>query len=127
MNIFLSFGMCIVTVALAFYSTFFILKRKRKDLSLRLCTLLGAGAFFDISGTIFMIIGSRRIPFTFHGLLGYSALGGMIAETVLIWRNYRRNGGRVISNSLNRYTIIAYSWWVLAYIAGGIIAMVDLR
>jgi hypothetical protein len=127
MNIFLGLGMGVVTIALTFYSLFFFSKKRAKSLSIKICILLSLGALFDISGTILMIIGSRKIPITVHGILGYSALNGMLIETVLIWRYFLKQHYAELKKSLNRYTTIAYLWWVAAYIAGGIIAMIELR
>lgn len=70
-----------------------------------------------------MIIGSRRIPITVHGFIGYTALIVMLIDTILIWRFWRRNGDSHVPKSLNMYTRAAYSWWVIAYIAGAIFAM----
>jgi hypothetical protein len=84
---------------------------------------LTAGVLFDISSTILMIIGSRKIPITIHGFIGYSALIAMLIDTILVWRFWRKNGGTHVPRGLNIYTRLAYSWWVIAYIAGAIIAM----
>jgi len=70
-----------------------------------------------------MIIGSRKIPITVHGFIGYSALTAMLIDTILIWRFWRMNGSAHIPRGLNLYTRFAYSWWIIAYIAGAIIAM----
>ena len=78
---------------------------------------------FDISSTILMIIGSRKIPITVHGFIGYSALAVMLIDTILIWRFWRKNSGTHVPRGLNLYTRFAYIWWVIAYIAGAIIAM----
>ena len=46
-----------------------------------------------------MIIGSRNIALTFHGILGYSALGAMLIETVLVWKA-RFKGSTAVSPKL---------------------------
>ena len=74
-----------------------------------------------------MIIGSKRIPLTVHGIIGYTALLGMIVETILMWRYLAKNEKKEITKSLNIYTWIAYSWWIIAYFAGGILAIFELR
>jgi len=127
MNVFLFCGMGVVTAALIFYTIFVIIKNKSKALNIRICTILSLGALFDVSGTILMIIGSKRIPLTVHGIIGYTALLGMIVETVLMWRYLAKHEKEEIKKSLNIYTWIAYSWWIIAYFAGGILAMFELR
>jgi uncharacterized membrane protein len=71
-----------------------------------------------------MILGSRKIPITIHGFIGYSALIVMLIDTILVWRFWSKNGGNQVPKGLNLYTRFAYSWWVIAYIAGAIIAMI---
>ena len=70
-----------------------------------------------------MIIGSRRIPITVHGFIGYSALAAMLLDTILVWRFRTKKQDEVVPRGLNLYTRLAYSWWVVAYIAGAVIAM----
>jgi hypothetical protein len=71
-----------------------------------------------------MIIGSGNIPITIHGFLGYTALIVMLIDTVLIWRFWTKNGSiNEVNRGLHIYTRIAYSWWVIAYIAGAIISI----
>ena len=71
-----------------------------------------------------MIIGSGNIPITVHGFLGYTALSVMLIDTVLIWRFWTKNRGvSKVPRGLHIYTRIAYSWWVIAYIAGAIISV----
>jgi hypothetical protein len=44
-------------------------------------------------------------------------------DTILIWRHWGKNRGGDVPRGLNLYTRIAYGWWVVAYIAGAVIAM----
>lgn len=69
-----------------------------------------------------MIIGSHNIPFTIYGMLGYTALTAMLIGTVLIWQFKFRNGSSKVPRRLHFYTRTAYSWWIIAYIAGGLIS-----
>jgi hypothetical protein len=69
-----------------------------------------------------MIIGSEHSPFTLHGILGYSSLAAMLIDTVAIWRFRLARGGEVVvPRGLHLYSRIAYTWWILAYITGGLI------
>ncbi len=71
-----------------------------------------------------MIIGSAKTPFTMYGLLGYSALAGMVVDAVLIWKKRIGNNDNVLlPKSLHLHTVIAYTWWLLAYITGSLLIM----
>lgn len=122
MNPILITGTIIVTFALLFYSISVITEQRKKTLTSFVLTTRTIGVVLDVTATAFMIAGSRKIPFTFHGLLGYSALAGMLVDTVLAWRFAKSQKQQAVSPGLKLYTRIAYSWWVLAYIAGGLIA-----
>jgi uncharacterized repeat protein (TIGR03987 family) len=119
----------VVTFALLFYSVAVITEQRRKALSRRIIYILTAGLVCDISSTALMIVGSRRIPITIHGFLGYSALILMLLDTILIWRYWIKNRRSAdsavkVPKSLHLYTRVAYGWWVIAYIAGAVIAIV---
>jgi hypothetical protein len=69
-----------------------------------------------------MIIGSSRGAFTLHGALGYSSLAAMLTDTVLIWRFYLANGAEAeVSRGLHLYSRVAFTWWVIAYVTGGLL------
>lgn len=122
MNSILVTGTIIVTCALIFYSISVISEQRRKTFTSFVLATRTIGVVLDITATAFMISGSRNSPFTFHGLLGYSALAGMLADTILVWRYAREQNLQPVSAGLRLYTRMAYGWWVLAYIAGGLIA-----
>lgn len=123
MNPTLITGVVIVTFALLFYSVAVIAEQRKSVVSSVVLVFLTAGIACDITATLYMIVGSRNIPITVHGVIGYSALLAMLVDTVLIWGHWRRNrGGRLVPRGIHWYTRIAYGWWVVAYIAGGIIA-----
>lgn len=125
MNPALMAGMIIVFFALAAYTTAFFLGIRTHFASSSVLGFLTAGVFFDMTSTAFMIIGSRHIAITPHGFLGYSALAAMLIETALMWK-YRINSSRdaLLPRWLQIYTIAAYSWWVIAFIAGALLVMV---
>jgi len=83
---------------------------------------LTAGVALDATATAFMIAGSRKIPLTVHGILGYSAFVLMATDLVLMWRRYRACGTDTLPVRLQRYSLAAYSWWVLAFVAGIVVA-----
>jgi hypothetical protein len=115
-------GTIIVTCALLFYSVSVISEQRRKSITVFVLATRTIGVVLDITATAFMIAGSRKMPFTFHGLLGYSALAGMLVDTILVWRYSKEHNLKPVSAGLKLYTRLAYLWWVLAYIAGGLIA-----
>jgi EamA domain-containing membrane protein RarD len=123
MNTALMRAVIVVTFALICYSFAVVTEQRNQLISEKVLAFLTAGVLLDVSSTTLMIIGSRRIPITVHGFIGYSALTVMLIDTVLIWRFWGRNGKAHVTRNLNLYTRFAYSWWVIAYIAGAIIAM----
>jgi uncharacterized repeat protein (TIGR03987 family) len=118
-------GAFIVTLALISYSISVFGERRKRRISKSILSFLTVGVVLDITATICMIIGSTKSPFTLHGSLGYSALTLMLIDTILIWRFYKNNGFSMeVPVGLHRYTLIAYSWWVIAYITGSLLVMV---
>jgi uncharacterized repeat protein (TIGR03987 family) len=121
----LVFGIIIVNIALVFYSIGIISEQKRKVIKKTTIVGLTLGILCDITATVFMIIGSRRIPLTFHGIIGYSALLAMLVDTVFIWRHRLRFGSGInVGRRLHLFSRYAYCWWVIAYIAGAITASI---
>ena len=123
MNDILIRAVIVVTFALIFYSIGVITEQRKCCVTKWVVGFLTAGIILDISSTALMIIGSGKIPITVHGFIGYSALTVMLIDTILIWRFWRRNGLAEAPKRLTLYTRFAYSWWVVAYIAGAVIAM----
>lgn len=115
-------GSIIVTLALIFYSIGFAKERREKHVSSGILVYYTIGILLDITATIFMIIGSSKGILTLHGLIGYSSLLGMLTDTCLLWKYNLQNGPvKPVSKSLHLYSLIAYSWWVIAYITGGLL------
>jgi len=114
----------VVSFALLFYSIAIVTEQRKSLISRRVLLFLMVGVTCDIASTTLMIIGSGNIPITVHGFLGYTALLVMLIDTVLIWRFWTKNGSASkVPRGLHIYTRIAYSWWVIAYIAGAIISI----
>jgi FtsH-binding integral membrane protein len=110
----------IVTTALVFYSLSFFGFRRKKKLTGKILAFQTTGLILDISATILMIIGSSKGPFTLHGILGYSSLTLMIIDTVFFWG---KRQSEEVPLWLQTYSKVAYTWWILAYITGAMIAM----
>jgi hypothetical protein len=97
---------------------------KKRHITKKILSFLTIGLVLDITATICMIVGSTNSPFTLHGSLGYSALTLMLIDTILIWRLFRNYGYNFeVPKTLHRYTMISYSWWVIAYITGSLMVM----
>jgi hypothetical protein len=125
MNSTLMLGSGVVTFALIFYSIAIITVQKTHIISSVVLIFITLGLFSDILSTLLMIIGSNYKFISFHGILGYSALAGMLIDTVLIWKLRLKNQSEV-SKKLHTYTRVAYIWWVVAYISGSVIGMLHL-
>lgn len=116
MNIFLILGISLVNFAFIFYTIFIIKKRNKKIFSLGTIFVLLMGILLDISSTTFMIIGSQKSTLSFHGVIGYIALAGMMVDFGLIL--FYKKKKKEISKKLSTYTNSVYLWWLLVYIFG---------
>jgi len=115
-------GSVIVSLALISYSIAILTEQFRKTISKRVLKFLTTGVTLDITATICMIIGSSQGPFTLHGIIGYSSLILMIVDTLLIWKLRNKMGiNAAVPRTLNLYTRFAYTWWIAAYITGGLL------
>jgi len=119
-------GSSIVIVALIFYSIGYLKERKWQLVTSAVLSFYTIGVTLDITATIFMIIGSSKGMITPHGLIGYSSLLGMLTDTIILWRHYLKKGaGKKVSRSVQLYSGIAYSWWVIAFITGGLLVAIS--
>lgn len=119
--------MVIVTFALLSYSLAVWTEQRKKAYTPFIMATLTIGIILDVTSTAFMIAGSRKIPFTVHGFLGYSALAAMLIDTILTWRFWRSDKKhQPAPRGLHLYTRYAYLWWAAAYVAGGLIAMIGI-
>ena len=119
-------GSMIVTFALIFYSIGFAKEHRGKRVTSSVLLFFTIGVTLDITATIFMIIGSSKGMLTVHGFIGYSSLLGMLTDTFLLWRhNLRYSPGTDVSKQLHLYSRIAYTWWIIAYITGGLLVAIS--
>ena len=122
MNNYVQTGTIIVVFALISYSIAIITEQRKKQILRSVLLFLTLGVILDITATTFMIIGSSKGPLTLHGILGYSSLTGMTIDAVLIWRQKIKSGmGALVPKGLHLYSGLAYLWWVLAFITGGLL------
>jgi hypothetical protein len=124
MNSVLTRAVIVVTFALVSYTIGVITEQRKHAVTRMVLGFITVGVGLDIASTVLMIIGSGKIPITVHGFIGYSALTVMLIDAILIWRCWLTTRDGEVSKGLNLYTRIAYGWWVAAYIAGAVIAMV---
>jgi uncharacterized membrane protein len=124
MNSTLVAGTRIVVFALIFYSIGIITEQRNRRVMNPVLIALTIGIILDITATTFMIIGSPNSPFTLHGLLGYSALGAMLIDTIFVWRFRLANGNdTAVPKPLHLYSRYAYSWWVIAFVSGSLLVI----
>ena len=120
MNISILVGTITVTAALLAYSIAVLTEQFKKKVNKTVLIFLTSGIILDITATSFMIYGSSNSAFTLHGMLGYSALLAMLIDAYLIWKNYLKVGEN-IKNSIHVYSLVAYLWWIVAFITGGLL------
>jgi len=116
----------IVTFALLCYTVGTAAQQRSRRVTGAVVGFLTVGVVLDIVATIFMILGSGRIV-SFHGFLGYSALAGMLVEVVLAWRWRLRRGEAPITSGMSLYSRLAYAWWVIAFVSGGMLVAMARR
>jgi hypothetical protein len=112
----------IVTLALLCYTVGTVAQQRSRRVTGSVIGFLGVGVALDIIATVFMILGSGKV-LTLHGLIGYTALAGMLVEVGIAWRWRRRRGGERITDPMALYSKVAYGYWVLAFVSGGLMAM----
>jgi len=113
-------GVTIVVLALASYTVGVVIEQRARRISRRALAFLVVGVVLDVTATLCMILGSGKVM-TLHGVLGYSALAGMLVETLLAARHRVRSGEAEVPRWLHLFTRVAYSWWVVAFVSGGIL------
>jgi len=124
MNIYLQLGTSIVFFALLAYSIGIITEQRIAIISRRVIIFLTLGVLFDITATIFMIIGSDKGGFTLHGFIGYSSLLGMLLDATFMWIRVAKEGiNAQVPHRLHLYSRYAYIWWILAFITGGLLVL----
>jgi energy-converting hydrogenase Eha subunit G len=123
MNPTLMAGISIVNLALVSYTVAIIIQRRKKLVTKKVLTFLTLGIILDITSTICMIIGAGHF-ITVHGIIGYSSLAGMVADTIYSYSLVRKKGLNVaVSPAFNRWSGIAWLYWIAAYITGVVIVV----
>lgn len=119
-------GSFIITIALLFYTIGFINAKRLRLANRKVLFFYTVGVTLDITATVFMIIAAGKGMITPHGMIGYSSLLGMLTDTFLLWRiNIRNSSKPDISRPVYNYSMVAYIWWVTAYITGGLLVAIS--
>ena len=117
-------GIFFVHFALIFYTLFIIYEGKDRRVTTRVILFITFAVLFDITATACMMIGTTRTYFTFHGILGYIGLLLMIIDFILLLKFRTKYGSETaITETLNKYSKIAYYWWLVAFITGVIVSI----
>ena len=114
-----------VTLALTLYTIGTVKQQRSRRSTLAVRSWLTTGVVFDIVATALMIVASKSLSPTLHGVLGYSALVLMLTDTILLWRHARRAGKAHVSRGLHVYSRVAYGYWVVAYFTGAALVMAE--
>jgi hypothetical protein len=114
-----------VTLALTLYTIGTLKQQRTRRSTAAVRGWLSVGVVFDVAATALMIAASKSIAPTLHGVIGYSALALMIADTTLLWRHARARGEAEVSKGLHLFSRAAYGYWVLAYLTGGLLVMAE--
>lgn len=112
-----------VTLALILYTVGIVNEQRSHRASAAVRTFLTAGLLFDVLATSLMVVASGSFAATLHGVLGYSALGLMLTDVVLLWRHWRRHGFAEVPRGLHLYSRGAYLYWLIAYFTGAALVM----
>jgi len=116
----------IVTLALLAYTVGTFAQQRSRSVTRSAVVFLTVGVILDVVATVFMILGSGKLV-SLHGLLGYTALAGMMTEVVVAWRWRMRRGEATITGGMALYSKLAYGYWVLAFLSGGLLVGMSRR
>ena len=126
MNATLVLGTRLVAIALLSYTMALVIEQRKTRITRAILIFQSAGLALDVASTALMIIGPGNTPLTVRGFIGYSALGIMIIKTILFWQHFKKHGvsGKV-GKILHWYSRVAYVWWVVAFILGGLLVFLE--
>lgn len=126
MNPYTRFAVSLVTLALISYTIGTAKQHRAQRITRSAIGFLTGGVILDIVATTFMILGSGKV-LTLHGFIGYSALAAMLFEVAIAWRWRLSRGEAPITNAMSLYARLAYGYWVIAFISGGLLVALAHR
>lgn len=116
-------GIVVVVLALAAYTAGIVALLRSRRATARAVGYLSAGVALDLVSTGCMVAAAEGPLLTPHGIVGFSALGGMIVLTVLAWRLRLGRGEEDLPVWVRALARLAYAWWVVAFFTGAGMAM----
>jgi hypothetical protein len=116
----------IMTFALLCYTVGTAAQQRSRRVTGSVVGFLTVGVLLDIIATVFMILGSGKF-LSLHGFLGYTALAGMMVEAAIAWKWRARNGETPITAGMSLYSRLAYGYWVIAFVSGGMMVAMARR
>jgi hypothetical protein len=126
MTPFTRIAVSLVTLALVCYTIGTAKQQRAQSVTRSAIGFLTGGVTLDIVATTFMILGSGKV-LTLHGFIGYSALAAMVFEVSIAWRWRLTHGEAPITNAMSLYARLAYGYWVIAFISGGLLVALAHR
>jgi len=120
-------GVSIVVIALACYTAGTAIHQRLRRVTSRVLAFMTAGLLFDIVATACMVLGTTKGGITPHSVLGFSALGAMLVETVLLWRHRMAHHEAPVSDRMALFARVTYAYWVIAFVSGGMMVAMAAR
>ena len=127
MNPILGTAVVVVQLALLSYTVGILLEQRARRVTPVAKRWLTAGVAFDVFSTLGMMLGTKGPILTFHGIIGYSALTAMVIDLALLRRHVARYGDVEVPRGIHLYSRFAYLWWVVAYVTGSVLVMMNRR
>jgi hypothetical protein len=119
-------GAFVITLALLFYGAGSVSIHRFRNVSKGVLWFISIGLFFDIIAIVCMVIGLRNTPFSYHAIWGVLALLTMLVNLILLLIVYKKSGlDASINKSLYLYSRFAYGWWLVAYITGFLLIILN--
>ena len=125
MRSFYLYGAVLASLTLVFYTAAIYLEKKHKFVTYKVIALQIAALAVNIGAVVMMSLESKQSIISSHGIIGYSSLVAITVNTVMTFRFYIKNGPYTrIPFRVRLYTTITYTWWLVAYISGGVLSIV---
>lgn len=116
-------GVIGVNLALVIYAAGVIAEQRSSKITRAVISFLTVGVLLDFAATLCMLSGTDNSAFTIHGLIGYSALAGMMVATILAWRHRRKRPDQPVTRAFHLFLRYAFAWWLVTWLTGIVTAM----
>lgn len=119
-------GAFVITLALLFYGAGSVSLQRFRKVSKGVLWFISIGLFFDIIAIVCMVVGSRNSSYAYHAILGVLASLAMLVNLILVLMVYKKGGlDASINKSLYLYSRFAYGWWLVTYITGFLLVILN--